>query len=51
VGRRDTLAVIAHCRVEAVVDDDQLDYLIERLEVEGDLGTALGGRTAPGLRR
>jgi hypothetical protein len=43
VGREGTLAVIAHRRVEAVVDDDQLDCLIERLEVEGDLGTALGG--------
>jgi hypothetical protein len=44
-GSEGTLAVIAHRRVEAVVGDDQLDYLIERLEVEGDLGTALGGVT------
>jgi hypothetical protein len=43
VGRESTLAVIAHRRVEAVAGDDQLDYLIERLEVEGDLRTALGG--------
>src|ERR1700733_1827332 len=30
-------------RLEAVVDDGQLDQLAERLDVEGDLGAAFGG--------